>query len=56
MRHGLSAEQIGETVPEQVEIKLDGRVVVSATVAELQDGYENALETALRTEADAVAG
>jgi phosphoribosylformylglycinamidine synthase subunit PurL len=51
VKYGLSAEQIGETVPEQVEIKLDGRVVVSATVAELRDGYENALETALRVEA-----
>ena len=28
---------IGETVPEQVEIKLDGRVVVSASVAELRE-------------------
>jgi phosphoribosylformylglycinamidine synthase II len=55
LKHGLLAEQIGETVPEQVEIKLDGRVMVSATVAELRDGYENALETALQTETETVA-
>ena len=44
VKHGVLAEQIGETVPEGVEIKLDGRVVVSATVGELRDEYENALE------------
>jgi hypothetical protein len=46
---------LGETVPEQVEIKLDGRVVVSASVAELRDVYESALEKALRAEPEAVA-
>jgi len=45
---------IGETIPEQVEIKLDGQLVVSSTVSELRDVYENALERALRTEADAL--
>jgi phosphoribosylformylglycinamidine synthase II len=55
VKHGLFAEQIGETVPEEVEIKLDAREVVSATVAELRDGYENALETALQTETETVA-
>jgi len=49
-KYGLSAEEIGETVSEQVEIKLDGRVVVSATVSQLRDSYEGALEAALRTE------
>jgi phosphoribosylformylglycinamidine synthase subunit PurL len=47
IKHGVSAELIGETVPEQLEIKLDGREVVSATVGELRDEYENALEKAL---------
>jgi phosphoribosylformylglycinamidine synthase len=50
VKYGLSADVIGETVPEQLEIKLDGQVVVSAGVAELRDVYENALETALRTD------
>jgi phosphoribosylformylglycinamidine synthase len=49
-KYGLSAEEIGETVSGQVEIKLDGRVVVSATVSQLRDSYEGALEAALRTE------
>ncbi len=51
VKYGISADVIGETVPEQVEIKLDGGVVVSASVGELRQVYENALETALRTEA-----
>ena len=50
VKYGLSAELIGETVSEQIEIKLDGRVVVSAAVSELREVYEGALEEALRTE------
>jgi phosphoribosylformylglycinamidine synthase II len=53
--YGLSLDVLGETVPGQVEIKLDGRVVVSASVSDLQDVYESALEKALRTEPEAVA-
>ena len=37
-----------------MEIKLDGKVVVSAAVRELQEGYESALEKALQAEPDAV--
>jgi len=54
-KHGLSVDVLGQTVAGQVEIKLDGRVVVSASVAELRDGYESALEKALRTEPEQVA-
>jgi phosphoribosylformylglycinamidine synthase II len=54
-KHELFAEEIGETVLQQVEIKLDGRVAVASTVGELRDSYENALETALQTEPEAVA-
>ncbi len=50
-KYGFSPAVIGETVPEQLEIRLDGKVAVSATVSELRGLYENALETALRTEA-----
>jgi phosphoribosylformylglycinamidine synthase subunit PurL len=50
VKYGLSPEVIGETVPQQVNIKLDGRVVVSASVAELREAYESALEKALRAE------
>ncbi|HYL11430.1 MAG TPA: phosphoribosylformylglycinamidine synthase subunit PurL [Terriglobales bacterium] len=55
IKYGLSAEHIGETVPEKMEIQLDGRVVVSAAVGDLQDVYEGALERALRSEQEAVA-
>ncbi len=51
VKYGISADVIGETTPEQVEIRLDGRVVVSASIGDLRQGYENALETALKTEA-----
>jgi phosphoribosylformylglycinamidine (FGAM) synthase-like enzyme len=54
-KHGLTADMLGETVSGQVEIRLDGQVLVSASVAELRDGYESALEKALRTEPEAVA-
>ena len=54
-KHGISAKQLGETVPENFEISLDGRLVVSARVGELCDIYEGALEKALHTEAEPVA-
>jgi phosphoribosylformylglycinamidine synthase len=54
-KYGVSAEVLGETVSGNLEIKVDGRTVVSASVAELRDVYENALEQALRTEPAAVA-
>jgi len=55
VRHGLFVDVLGETIPGEVEIRLDGRVVVEASVAELRDVYESALERALRTEPEAVA-
>jgi phosphoribosylformylglycinamidine synthase subunit PurL len=53
-KHGTLVEQIGETVSERVEIKVDGTVLISATVGELRDKYENALERALQTEPERV--
>jgi hypothetical protein len=50
-KHGISADLLGETVAGNLEIKLDGRAVISASIAELRDVYENALERALRSEA-----
>jgi phosphoribosylformylglycinamidine synthase len=52
---GLFADLLGETGGDRVEIALDGNTMVSATVAELGEVYENALERALRTEPSAVA-
>jgi phosphoribosylformylglycinamidine synthase len=47
---GLSADVLGETVSGIIEIKVDGRVVVSAPVSELRGEFEVALERALRSE------
>jgi phosphoribosylformylglycinamidine synthase subunit PurL len=55
VKYGIAAEMIGETAAERVEIRLDGRVVVSAPISELSNTYEGALEKALRTEPAAVA-
>ena len=54
-KHGVSADVLGETISEQLEISLDGRVVVSAAVSELSEAYEKALEAALRAEPETVA-
>jgi phosphoribosylformylglycinamidine synthase subunit PurL len=53
--YSLLAETIGQTAPEVVEIKVDGMLVVSAKVSELREGYESSLESALKTEPEAVA-
>jgi phosphoribosylformylglycinamidine synthase len=54
-KHGVSADVLGETISEQLEISLDGRVVVSAAVSALSEAYEKALEAALRDEPETVA-
>jgi phosphoribosylformylglycinamidine synthase subunit PurL len=53
-QHGIFADVIGETVPGRLEISLDGRSLVSAVVSELSAAYEDALEAALRTDAEMV--
>ena len=54
VKYGVAVERIGETVPGQLEIKLDGKTVISANVAELRDAYENSLESILRTDPELV--
>src|SRR5712671_718440 len=54
-KYGVAADVIGETIPDRLEISLDGNVVVSAFVSELSGDYEGALESALRTEPEVVA-
>jgi len=54
-KYGIAADVLGETIPERLEISLDGRVVVSASVSELGVAYESALESALRTDPELVA-
>jgi len=53
--HSIAAEQIGETIPDRLEILLDGNVVVLAAVSELSAAYEGALESALRTDPELMA-
>jgi phosphoribosylformylglycinamidine synthase subunit PurL len=52
---GASAERIGETIPGRLEISLDGNVVISAGLSELNEAYEGALESALHAGAELVA-
>ena len=54
-KHGIAADVIGETIPERLEISLDGKAVISAAISELSEAYEGALEAALRTEPEMVA-
>jgi phosphoribosylformylglycinamidine synthase subunit PurL len=51
---GVAADVIGETIPERLEISLDGKVAISAAVSELSAAYEGALEAALRTDPELV--
>jgi phosphoribosylformylglycinamidine synthase II len=55
VKYGLTSNLIGETVGQRLNIKLDGRVVVSASVAEMREAYESALEKALKSEPESVA-
>jgi phosphoribosylformylglycinamidine synthase len=53
--YGLFVDLLGETGGDRVEIVLDGKRVISVTVAELRESYEGALEKALRAESGAMA-
>jgi phosphoribosylformylglycinamidine synthase II len=48
--YGVSADVLGETGGDKVEISVDSHLVISAKVSELREAYECALEKALRTE------
>jgi phosphoribosylformylglycinamidine synthase len=54
-KYAVAADVIGETIPERLEVSLDGSVVVSAMVADLRAAYEGALESALHTDPELVA-
>ena len=47
---GIAADVLGETVPERIEITVDGRLVVAAGASELKDAWAGALEQALQME------
>jgi phosphoribosylformylglycinamidine synthase len=52
--HGIVAETLGEAISDRLEISLDGKLLVSALVSELNAKYESALESTLRTDAERV--
>jgi len=54
-KYGIAAEVLGETIPERLEISLDGRAAVSATISGLKQAYEGALESMLRTDPELMA-
>ena len=51
-KHQISANLLGQTVPEKLTIKLNGTVVVSGAIADLRDTWEHALEGALHVETE----
>jgi phosphoribosylformylglycinamidine synthase len=53
-KHRISLQVIGETISDRLEIELDGRVVVSASIGELREVYENALSDALKSDPELV--
>ena len=52
VKFGLSAENIGSTVPEKLVISVDGKVAVTISVLELKQVWAGALREALHTEAE----
>jgi phosphoribosylformylglycinamidine synthase len=52
VKFGLSAEAIGYTVPEKLEIRVAGAVAVSASVSDLREAWAGALERALHVETE----
>jgi phosphoribosylformylglycinamidine synthase subunit PurL len=55
VEYGLLADVLGETGSDRLEITMDGQSMIAASVAELQEAYEGALERALRTEPQDIA-
>jgi phosphoribosylformylglycinamidine synthase II len=53
-KHGVATDVIGETVPDRLEVSLDGKQVISAVISELSEAYESALESALQTDPELV--
>jgi phosphoribosylformylglycinamidine synthase len=51
-KFGVSAEAIGNTIPEKFDIRVAGATVVSASVAELREVWAGALERALHVETE----
>jgi len=54
-KYEIAADVLGETIPDRLEISLDGTIIVSAEVSELSEGFEGALEATLRTDSESMA-
>ena len=52
VKYALSADQIGSTVPDNLEIRVDGKLAAAASVSELKRAWAEALEQALHTETE----
>jgi phosphoribosylformylglycinamidine synthase len=52
---GVTADVIGETIPEILEMSLDGKTVIQSSITELEKAYEDALEAALKSDPELVA-
>jgi len=52
VQYALSAENIGITVPDNLQISVDGKVAAAAPVSELKKVWATALEEALHTETE----
>ena len=50
VKYGLQAQPIGKTAPDKLEIRVDGKTVISAPVASLRKSWEQALKKALHVE------
>jgi phosphoribosylformylglycinamidine synthase len=53
-KNGVAVDVIGKTVPDAFEVTLDGRILISARVSELNELYESALQAALKTDPEIV--
>jgi phosphoribosylformylglycinamidine (FGAM) synthase-like enzyme len=53
-KFGVLAEVIGQTIPDRLEVSLDGKVAIAAPIPELSAAYEGALESALRTDVELI--
>jgi phosphoribosylformylglycinamidine synthase subunit PurL len=51
---GVAAQELGETIPQRLEISVDGQIAVSSQVSDLIQAYESALESNLRTDPELV--
>jgi hypothetical protein len=52
VKYALSAEDVGQTAPNNVEIRVDGKPAVSASVSELNGIWSSALEQALHADTE----